>query len=214
MNVIVVGLIGKIGAGKSTVARRLADHGAHVLDADAIAHEVLDEPDVQAAVAARFGGDILDSAGRVCRSRLASRVFGPAAEQAAALEALEAIVHPRVRERMERELERLRGLPAADGRPTVAVLDIPLLVQSGWAAACDRLVVVECADEIRRERLFRRGIDPGQQAAREAAWKRGFLPELVPSRKTTAVDASGDLAYTFRQVDRFWDDLQFAGSGG
>jgi dephospho-CoA kinase len=214
MTVIVVGLIGKIGAGKSTVAKRLADHGAHVLDADAIAHAVLDEPDVRAAVAARFGGDVLDPAGRVCRSRLASRVFGPAAQQAAALAALETIVHPRVSERMERELERLRGLPCEHGRQTVAVLDVPLLVQSGWADACDRLVVVECADEVRRARLACRGIDPGQQAAREAAWKRGFLPELVPSRKTTAVDASGDLAYTFRQVDQFWDDLQFTDSGG
>lgn len=205
---IVVGLIGKIGSGKSTVAQRLADHGAHVLDADAIAHSVLDEPAVREAIKARFGTDIIAADGRVCRRSLAQRVFGPSPEQAAALAALEQIVHPRVRDRMEHELARLRKAPDAGGERTVAVLDVPLLVQSGWAEACDRLVVVECADAIRRDRLAARGISAEQQAAREAAWGRGFRPELVPWRKTTAVDASGDLTYTLRQVDRFWDEVQ------
>jgi dephospho-CoA kinase len=214
MTMIVVGLIGKIGSGKSTVARRLADHGAHVLDADRLAHEVLDEPDVRTAVAARFGADILDDGGRVRRGILAERVFGPTAEHVAALADLEAIVHPRVRVRLHRDIERLRGLPGRPGERTVAVLDVPLLVQSGWADACDQLVVVECADDVRRARLADRGLAPDQQAAREAAWSRSFRPGLVPARKTTAVDASGDLAYTFRQVDRLWGDLQSADSGG
>lgn len=210
---IVVGLIGKIGSGKSTVAQRLADHGAHVLDADRIAHEVLDEPDVQAAVVARFGSDVLDGAGRVRRAALAERVFGPTAGHAAALADLEAIIHPRVSGRMERDLTRIRGLPPQPGEQTIVVLDVPLLVQSGWAEACDRLVIVECANAVREARLAARGITPEQQAAREAAWSRAFRPGLVPPRKTAAVDASGDLAYTLRQVDRLWDDLQSAGSG-
>lgn len=211
---IVVGLIGKIGSGKSTVAQRLAAHGAHVLDADAIAHAVLDEPAVREAIVARFGADLVGADGRVCRQSLAQRVFGPTPEQAAALAALEQIVHPRVRDRMDLELARLRAAPSTASGQTVAVLDVPLLVQSGWAEACDRLVVVECADAIRRERLAARGVSLEQQAAREAAWARGFQPRLVPSRKTTAVDASGDLAYTLRQVDRFWDDVQTGGSSG
>lgn len=213
MSMIIVGLIGRIGSGKSTVAQRLADLGAHVLDADRIAHEVLDEPDVRAAVASRFGADLLDAEGRVRRAALAERVFGPTAGHAAALADLEALVHPRVSQRMDRELARLRGLPPRPGARTVAVLDVPLLVQSGWAEACDRLVVVECTEAVRRARLAARGIGPDQQAAREAAWSRSFRPDLVPPRKTTAVDASGDLAYTFGQVDRFWVDLQSAESG-
>jgi dephospho-CoA kinase len=213
MTMIVVGLIGKIGSGKSTVARRLADHGAHVFDADRIAHEVLDDPDVRTAVTSRFGADVLDTEGRVRRATLAERVFGPTAGHAAALADLEAIIHPRVRSRMEGDLARLRGLPPRPGERTVAVLDVPLLVQSGWAESCDRLIVVECDAAVRQARAAARGISPDQQAAREAAWARSFRPDLVPSRKTTAVDASGDLAYTFRQVDRLWDDLQAAGSG-
>lgn len=210
---IVVGLIGKIGSGKSTVARRLGDHGAQVLDADAIAHEVLDEPGVRDAIAARFGAAIVDDHGRVRRGALAERVFGPSAAHAAALAALEEIVHPRVGDRLREELDRLRRTPSATGGETVVVLDVPLLVQSGWADACDRLIVVDCADAVRRTRLAARGLTAEQQAAREAAWTRAFRPDLVPSRKTAAVDASGDLAYTLRQVDRFWDDLQSSGSG-
>jgi len=205
---IVVGLIGKIGSGKSTVARRLADHGAHVIDADLLAHAVLDEPDVREAIATRFGGAVIDEQGRVARGALADRVFGPTAAHAEALAALEAIVHPEVSRRMEHELARLRACEPASGGRTVAVLDVPLLVQSGWAEACDRLVVVECADDVRRQRLAARAISAEQQAAREAAWARGYRPAAVPSRKITAVDASGDLAYTFRQVDRLWDGLQ------
>ena len=193
--------------------QRLAAHGAHVIDADRIAHEVLDEPDVRAAVATRFGADVLDAAGRVRRAALAERVFGSTAGHAAALAELEAIIHPRVRSRMESDLAQLRDLPPPPHERPVVVLDVPLLVQSGWAEACDRLVVVECADAVRHARLAARGITADQQSAREAAWKRSFRPELVPPLKTTAVDASDDLAYTFRQVDRLWDDLQSAGSG-
>ena len=96
---IVVGLVGKIAAGKSTVARRLAARGAHVIDADAVAHDALDDPEAKRAIVARFGGDVLDEAGRVRRPALAGRVFGPTPAHAAALADLEAIVHPLVRRR-------------------------------------------------------------------------------------------------------------------
>jgi dephospho-CoA kinase len=88
----------------------------------------------------------------------------------------------------------------------VAVLDVPLLVQSGWDAACDRLVVVECEDRVRRARLAARGWSPEQVAARDRAWERAGGPAAAPE-KSTAVDASGDPAYTRNQVDRFWMTL-------
>jgi dephospho-CoA kinase len=203
---IVIGLVGRIGAGKSTVARMFAALGAEVVDADAVAHAVLDEAEVRAAVVARFGAEVVDPAGRVSRAALAARVFGPTPDHATALADLEAIVHPPVRSRIAARLAALRAAEAADGRRRVAVLDVPLLVQSGWDAMCDRLVAVECAEPVRRARLTARGWNADQIASRDRAWERsGGRP--LPAEKTAAVDASGDPAYTVSQVERIWMSL-------
>jgi len=195
----VVGIVGRVGSGKSTVARRLAERGAEVVDADLLAHAVLEEPDVQRAIAARFGGDVLDAAGRVHRPTLAARVFGP--DRAADLAAFEAIVHPGVRRRIEARLDQLRRTDA------VVVLDVPLLVQAGWADLCTDLVVVDCDDSVRRGRLAARGWSAEQIAARDRAWERGFVPPR-PGPGTWSVDASGDPAYTRELVDRIWRTLR------
>jgi dephospho-CoA kinase len=203
---IVIGLVGRIGAGKSTVARMVAAEGAEVLDADALAHEALAEPDVRAAVVDRFGPEVLDAAGRLSRAALAERVFGPTPGHAAALADLEAVVHPEVRRRIAARLAALRAAEAADGRRRVVVLDVPLLVQAGWDAACDRLVIVECEESVRRTRLAARGWSPDQIAARDRAWDRSGRPAL-PAEKSIAVDASDDLAYTRAAVSRIWNAL-------
>lgn len=205
---IVIGLIGRIGAGKSTVAARFAALGARVIDADRIAHQVLEEADVRRQVADRFGPEVLDADGRVRRRAVAARVFGPTPEHAAALEALEAIVHPPVRRRIAAELAAARQQSLARPlRRDVVVLDVPLLVQGGWAEACDLLVVVECAEEVRRERLAARQWTAQEQAAREAAWDRKYAAARLPSHKILTVETSGDLAYTSSQVDRIWSGL-------
>lgn len=196
---IVIGLVGKIGAGKSTVARAFADRGAEVLDADRIAHEVLAEPAAVAAIVARFGGGVLDGAGRVRRPALAELVFGPTAAHDAALEDLEAIVHPRVRRRIESRLAELRSDGAA-GHPPAVVLDVPLLMQAGWDRLCDRLVLVSCDEAVRQRRVDARGWPADQRAARERAWSRHQRPPA--EEKTLLVDASGDPAYTREQVGR------------
>ena len=98
---MIIGLIGRIGAGKSTVARRFAQHGATVVDADRHAHEVLEDPQVIAEVAGRFGPGVLNSLGRIDRAALAGIVFGTTPDHDTARAGLEAIVHPRVRRRVE-----------------------------------------------------------------------------------------------------------------
>lgn len=202
---LVVGLVGRIAAGKSTVARELAALGAEVIDADRLAHDVLDEPEVCREVAARFGSDVLGTDGRVDRRALAAAVFGPDRGAGPGIEDLEAIVHPRVRGRIQGALDRLRA--AAPGRrPRVVVLDVPLLVQSGWSAACDRLLVIDCAEDVRLARLARRGWSAAEQQAREANWDRRFDPAALASGKTRRVDASGDEAYTRRQVEMLWHE--------
>jgi dephospho-CoA kinase len=200
---IIIGLVGRIGAGKSTVARRFAEHGAAVVDADRHAHEVLADPEVAAAIAARFGGGVIDAEGRVDRAALAVRVFGGTPAHDADRAALEALVHPRVRRRLKAVLaeEAARILPA--GRRPAVVLDVPLLVQAGWSDLCTDLVVVECEESVRRLRLAGRGWSAEQIAARDRAWERGY--RSPPSGPTTwAVDASGNPAYTAEQVDRIW----------
>ena len=194
---IIVGIVGKIGAGKSTVARAMADLGAEVIDADRIAHDVLAEPEVVAAIAARYGAEVLDDAGRVRRPRLAERVFGPTPAHDAALAELEAIVHPRVRCRIDERLAAIAAAAPAGVRPLV-VLDVPLLMQAGWDRRCDRLVRVDCDEAERRRRVDLRGWPELQRQARERAWERGYRPP--PPEKTLVVDASGDPAYTRTQV--------------
>lgn len=200
---VVVGLVGRIGAGKSTVARVLAaDFGAEVVDADAIAHAVLDEPATRDAVAARFGAGVLRADGRVDRSALAAIVFGLGDEAGEALADLEGLVHPRVRERIEGVLA---GEPAATPTPVgrrVIVLDVPLLMQAGWDDLCQRLIHVTCDEVIRRARLAARGWTAAHQARREAAWEQGF--RLPPPAKTTCVDASRDVAYIRNQIAAAW----------
>jgi dephospho-CoA kinase len=190
-----VGLTGGIGAGKSTVARLLAERGAIVLDADLAAREVVAAgSDGLAAVAAEFGDGVLAADGTLDRPALARVVFGDEDRRAA----LNAIVHPRVRAWMARRA----GL-AAPG--SVVVQDIPLLVESGLAGRFDLVVVVDAADEARIGRLARdRGMAEPEARARIAAQlpreQRLAAADVVISNDGPAEDLAG-------QVDELWARL-------
>jgi dephospho-CoA kinase len=207
---ILIGIIGRIGAGKSTVARLLGEHGARVIDADRIAHEVLKDADVQGALVARFGPGVIQggpspTVSGVDRKALAGIVFGPTAVHREALADLEAIVHPRVHQRMETLLGEIAKKEHAGGAEPVVVLDVPLLVRGGWLDRCDRVIVLQCPDDIRHARIAPRFSRP-QIEAREASWNAQAPPGL-PAGKTSTVDTSGDPAYTRSQIDRFWSEL-------
>lgn len=207
---ILIGIIGRIGAGKSTVARLLEAHGARVLDADRIAHDVLRDDDVKRAIETRFGEGVIAPSttagpGEVDRGALAAIVFGSGAAHRAALADLESIVHPRVHDRLE---ELLAGIARAErdgGTEQVVVLDVPLLVRGGWLDRCDHVLVLECPDEVRRARIATR-FTAGQIAAREASWNQQ-APHSAFRGKTSTVDTSGDPAYTRLQIDRLWPGL-------
>ena len=206
---IIVGIVGRIGAGKSTVARVMADLGAEVIDADRIAHAVLAEPEVTGEVVARFGADVLDASGHIRRSSLAERVFGPTPAHDAALAELEAIVHPRVRGHIDERLAAIAAAAPAGVRPLV-VLDVPLLMQAGWDRRCERLIRVDCDEVERRRRVDLRGWPEVQRQARERAWERGYRPP--PPEKTLIVDASRDPAYTREQVGQVHEVIRRAGA--
>lgn len=203
---MIVGLVGMIGSGKTTVARRLGEHGADVIDADALAHEALDDRQVRQQLRERFGPSIFAADGTVQRKLLAELVFGAAADRVANLAALEAIVHPWVRAAIETRLAVLQ--PGG-----IAVLDVPLLVQAGWHGRCNWLIRLACEDAVRHARLAARGLTPADIAAREAAWQAGFSPAALPGLPVSTVDTSADLSYTFEQVDRVWQELSTRSAG-
>lgn len=139
-----VGLTGGIGAGKSAVAQRLAHHGALIIDADALAREVV-EPGTPglAEVVAAFGDGVLDANGALDRPALGRIVFADPDARAR----LEAIVHPRVR-------ARTAEIIAAAPEDAVVVNDVPLLVEAGLAGGYHLVIVVEAAANVRVARLI------------------------------------------------------------
>jgi len=150
--VLVVGLTGGIGSGKSTVAARFAALGVPVIDADRVAREVV-EPGQPALgeVAQAFGGGVLGADGALDRAALRARVFADPRER----RRLEAIVHPRVRERLRAGLARLEA--------PYAVVEIQLLIESGQRDLVDRVLVVEASEPVRVARATARdGTDPAQ----------------------------------------------------
>lgn len=189
-----VGLTGGIGAGKSTVARRLAEHGAVVVDADALAREVVAPgTDGLAAVADRFGAGVLAPDGSLDRPALGRVVFADADARAD----LEAITHPRIRALTEARF-------AAAAPDAVVVHDVPLLVELGYEDRYHLTVVVHADVEERVRRLVEeRGTDEGDARRRVAA-----QADDGARRRAADVwlDNSGAPASLLGDVDRLWVD--------
>jgi dephospho-CoA kinase len=194
--VLRVGLTGGIGAGKSEVSLRLAEQGAVVIDADAIAREVV-APDTAglAEVTEAFGREILRPDGELDRPRLGDIVFADPELR----EKLNAIIHPRVGARMT-ELEQAAG-PGA-----IVVHDVPLIAENGLADAYDVVVVVDVPPRIQIDRLVRyRGMTREQARARMAAQASREQRLAVAG---IVIDNSGSLAELNRQVGDLWAELR------
>ncbi len=191
-----VGLTGGIGAGKSEVSQRLAAQGAVLIDADAVAREVVAPGTAGlAAVIAAFGNRVLRPDGGLDRDRLGEIVFADPAE----LERLNRIVHPLVGRRMA-ELEK------AAGQDAIVVHDVPLLAENNLSSGYDLVVVVDAPEHVQLERLARqRSMSKEQARARMAAQatreKRLAVADLV-------VDNSSSLAELDRQVGDLWTELR------
>ncbi|MEN8128367.1 MAG: dephospho-CoA kinase [Planctomycetota bacterium] len=169
----VIGILGGIGSGKSTVAAAFADLGCVVVDADVMAHELLDEPDVSAILADRWGMEVLDAAGHADRRRIAEKVFGSQEE----LDFLQRLIHPHVLKRSEAMLGAYQTDPNSRG----IVLDMPLLLEVGWDKKCDFLVFVDCSEAKRRERIAKNAKIDIQQLK-----KRGNFQIFLDKKKQKA----------------------------
>ena len=156
----IIGLLGGICSGKSTVAGEFAKLGCKVIDADIIAHELLDRKDIRKRVVGLFGQTILNSKEKIDSKKLAGIVFSDSDK----LRSLNKIIHPFVLERAEELIEKYNG----QSQVKAIVLDMPLLAEVGWDKRCDKLIFVDCKRELRIKRAKKKGVfDENQVKIRE-----------------------------------------------
>jgi dephospho-CoA kinase len=191
--VLTIGLTGGIGSGKSAAAARFVELGAVVVDADAVARQVV-EPGSEglAALVEAFGPGILQPDGSLDRPALAALAFADASRRAV----LDGITHPRISERTAQLVTAARESGAS-----VLVYDVPLLVEKEMAPAYDQVVVVETPLDLRLERLEGRGLGREDALARMAAQATDEERRAVADH---VLDNSGDLAALHAQVDAVW----------
>jgi dephospho-CoA kinase len=169
---IVLGLTGSVGMGKSATAKMFADEGAPVFDADAAVHRLY-EGEATPLIAVAFPGTV--SAGRVDRERLSQAVVG----NSEAFARLEAIIHPLVRKAREKFLADAK----AEGAK-VAVLDIPLLFETGGEREVDKIVVVSAPHVVQKERVLAR---PGMTEAKFSAIVAKQMPDSEKKKRADFV---------------------------
>lgn len=187
---LVYGLTGGIGTGKSEVARMFREEGLPVVDADRIAREIV-EPggDAHEAIVRRFGKEVLLPDGRIDRKKLGDRVFADPEQRAA----LEAITHPRIAQGIACALARLE----ADGH-AAAIVEAALIHEKARTGMFEAVIAVRCDDALQLRRLMARdGIS-------EAAARKRLAAQMDPGEKALAsdyvIDNSGDLESTREQV--------------
>ena len=145
----IIGILGGIGSGKSTVARLFGAHGCKVIDADVLAHEVLAKPEMITKVVERFSPEVLNDSGQINRRALAGQVF----DSPEAIKFLNDLIHPGVLKKCRNLINQYQN----DETVTGIVLDMPLLVEVGWEKKCDFLVFVGCQEEKKIERALKNG---------------------------------------------------------
>jgi dephospho-CoA kinase len=188
---LIVGLTGGIGAGKSTVANMFAQLGALTIDADQLARQAIEKgsPGFDEVIST-FGEDIL-SDGEIDRQRLGSIVFRDSSKR----KELESIIHPRVQEALAL---KIKSLSPGD----ILIYEIPLLVETGAAGKFDYIITVESDIENRLDRLFERGLEEDEAQRRIAAQASQSERESVADY---VVVNDGERADLFADVARVWE---------
>ena len=208
-----VGLTGGIAAGKSVVGEMFVALGARLVQADRIAHSLMQPGEaVYNEVVRHFGREILNPDGSVNRSKLAEVAFGPAtapeSKRASRIEELNRIVHPVVIRSQEEWMQEM----GRQDPPAIAIVEAALLLEAGAGKRFDRLIVVTCSEEQRVTRFAaRQKID--LEAARKEVIRR-MAAQLSDEEKIKAadfvIDNSGSLEKTREQVRVVWEQLRVA----
>ncbi len=163
---IVVGIIGGIASGKSEVAKQLVQRGAALIDADELGHSLFhDNSAIRSRVIELLGPGVLDASNTIDRKAIARIVFGSDDASRGKRTALEAILHPAIRQAAESELESLRRNPTH----RIIVLDAPLLIEANWGSLCDEIIFLDTPLAVRQQLAVRRGWSIDELQRREAA---------------------------------------------
>ena len=188
----VLGLVGGIGAGKSTVAAALVRHGGKIVAGDPLGHEALEQADILARVTEIWGDrGILKPDGKVDRKKFGRIVFPSPVERSR----LEHLVHPYIEMRIREEIDKAVADPAA----RFVVLDAAVMLEAGWDGVCDKLIYVDAPRPVRLERVQQqRGWTDHDLANREAVQ---MPPEKKKERADAVVDNGGPPEATAAQVD-------------
>ncbi len=184
-------------SGKSTVAGEFARLGCAVIDADEIAHQLLDEESTKERVVGLFGKGILNEDGKVSREKLGKIVF----EDADKLSALTDVLHPEVLAKSEGLIARYKSEPEVKA----IVLDMPLLVEVGWEKKCDFLIFIDCKSSERLKRAQKTGFFDA-----EALKKRENLQISLDKKKRIVdniVDNNSDLTNLSRQIASIFSSI-------
>lgn len=196
-----VALSGGIASGKSTIARRLADHGAVHVDADLLAREAVapGSPGLR-LIEERFGSGVIDPDGSLDRAALGRLVF----EDPEALSALNGIVHPEVRRLAQ---QRLDAAEAADP-DAVLVYDVPLLVEAGVRLPWDLVVIAEAPASVRTQRMVELRGMTAEEAARRISNQAS--DEARRAVADVIIDTGGSEEHTLEQADELWERIRSA----
>lgn len=202
-----VGLTGGIASGKTAVGEMFAGLGAHLTQADRIAHELMKPgQDVYEQVVASFGREILNRDGSINRAKLAEAAFGSGDKKPSRIEELNRIVHPAVVRRQNEWMEEIARRHPHD----VAIVEAALIIEAGAAKDFDRLIVVTCSEEQRAARFAARQNMPLYAARKEVT--RRMAAQLPDAEKIKAadyvIDNSGMLEHTRAQVSQVWEKLR------
>ena len=191
----VVGILGGIGSGKSSVVGAVTDVRLEIINADRIGHEMLDNWEILSHLRKCFDLSVFDEHGRIVRTRLAQLVFGETAEHRDALNQLEQILHPEIGREIERRIQNFSGDAQA------IVIDAALLLEARWGDRCDCLIFVDTPQSVRETRVREnRGWSAEELCRREAAQ----MPVEVKRRRAHhIVDNSGTIEHATAQISAF-----------
>ncbi|MGD8787209.1 MAG: dephospho-CoA kinase [Phycisphaerales bacterium] len=196
----VIGILGGIASGKSTVAAEFAKLGCKVINADKLAHELLREPAVKEKIIGLFGLGVLNSAGEIDHKKLAEVVFTDAEK----LSLLNDIIHPLVLQKAEKLIEEY----GHQNQVKAIVLDMPLLVEVGWDKRCDKLIFINCEKKLRLKRAKKLDFDENQVKIRE-----NFQISLDNKARVAdnTIDNNSDFSVLTRQVKDIFSCVVYNG---
>ena len=194
VRVPLVGIVGGVGAGKSSVVRNVKSLRLHFIDADRIGHDQLTVKKIKDQIVKTFGTQILDSSGDISRPDLAAQVFGDSSENQEKRKQLNSIVHPAIRSEIRRQIN------SAPQDADAIILDAALLLEAGWADECNAVIFIDTSLEQRRKRVAEtRGWSAEELQRREASQ---LSLEEKRRRSDFCVDNSGDISVAAHQMEQ------------